>query len=255
MKRALDVLDGDRDAVWPALDPDLGHGPPRTCAGSTSRSSVRVSTPAGRAFARLGRKLGAGIVGLSLLAFAGCEDPAPQTVTPLPPASAGAPRRAAAAEPPSPLIVQPHLRRQEHGTASAAAPAPSGGGGGSAEPREPTEREVRAAREQIQEQIANDVDPDDDPCEQFRDLMGAHLGDAPTRAAMRQNCRHLPEPFRQCLSPSYFGEHAEECQTQMAQMAARGQRRNSAAERRLDDMERGRRPWPGQQQAGEPDDG
>jgi hypothetical protein len=192
---------------------------------------------------------------LSLLLLSACGEEPQATVTPLP--TSPHPRRAAVAEPPSPLISQPHLRRVEHAS-DAPAPAPriGAGGGGSAQPlHDPTQREVDAFRERLQREVAENVNPEDDPCDQFRDVMGATLDDEPpSRAAMRQHCRDLPDAYRQCLSPQYFSEHGSECQEQLDRMAARGRRMTKRAQRQLDSMERGETPWPGQRRR-DPEDG
>ncbi len=188
---------------------------------------------------------------LSLLVLTGCGEEPQSAVTPLP--SSGVPARAAVAEPPSPLIAAPHLRRVEHGDAPPPTPAPTGSGGGSAERRPPTEREIDAFRDRLRREVADNVDPEDDPCEQHRGVIGATLGeDPPSRAAMREHCRDLPDASRQCLAPAYFREHAEECQAEMERMTARGRRQTEQAQRELDSMERGEMPWPGQRQAPTP---
>jgi hypothetical protein len=186
----------------------------------------------------------------SVLVLAACAEEAAPTVTPL--ASSGAPQRAAVAEPPSPLIAAPHLRRVEHGTVPAAHASSSTGGGGSSARPPITEGQVDAFRDRLRDQVA-EIDPSDDPCDQYREVMGATLhDDPPSRAAMRQHCRDLPDGYRQCLSPSYFREHTSECQQEIDQMADRGRRDTERAQRQIDAMDRGDRPWPGQRQTPTP---
>jgi hypothetical protein len=199
---------------------------------------------------------------LVLLALGGCREQREDEVQPI--ALTGTPR-APVAEEPSPLIVQPHLRRVERGDQPASSrPRTGGGAGGSRStdwtPRpepEPSAREVEAFQERLEQQMASRVDPAEDPCDQFLDVMrstveagqrpGQGNPELPSRAAMRENCRSMPAAYRQCLSPEYFREHLDECNEQMARMARRGERRAEEARRRFDDVQSGREPWPGQE--------
>lgn len=199
-----------------------------------------------------------------LVLLAGCGERT--DIAPVPATSSRAP----VAEEPSPLIVQPHLRRTEGArTEPSRRPSSGGGGGGGADwtPRrepEPSARDVEAFRRQLEREMAARVDAEEDPCDQFLDVMratteatgrrGDHAPDMPSRADMRENCRELPQAYRECLSPEYFREHIEECNEQMARMARRGEREREQARRRFDEMRSGRAPWPGQRSARPSDD-
>ena len=86
-----------------------------------------------------------------------------------------------------------------------------------------------------------------------RDALGArcneHPGqgtpDMPSRDEWRENCRQLPQAYRQCLSPDYFREHIDECNAEMARMARRGERRRESAERENEARRAGQSPGPG----------
>lgn len=190
----------------------------------------------------------------------GCREERDTGVAPI--TLTGTPR-APVAEEPSPLIVQPHLRRTQGGPVEPA-PARTGGGGGggsrldwSLRPiPEPSQREVEDFQRGLEEEMATRIDPTDDPCDQYLALMeataeagerpGQPSPELPSREAMRENCRQLPQGYRQCLSPEYFREHLDECNEEMARMARRGERQSEAARRQFDAVRSGREPWPGQ---------
>lgn len=196
---------------------------------------------------------------LLVAALGGCREEPTTGISPLGPVME---HRGPVLEEPSPLITQPHLRRVEGGGAGPSPSPPSGGsggGGGDWVPRhapDPSTRAVDTFRSELEREMNERVDTADDPCDQFRDVMrsaaeagrgpGERNPSLPSREAMRENCRELPQAFQQCLSPEYFREHLDECNEQLSRMARRGERRSEEARRQLDAIRSGRAPWPGQ---------
>lgn len=202
---------------------------------------------------------------LALVIFAACGEEAREGSF----VSSG-PRAPVADEEPSPAIVSPHVRRMPDDGRNAIPlrrPNSMGGGGGRGDledwrPRHeppPSEREVAEFRERLEREMGErPPEPDDDECDRYFAVLRAtaeanarpgHEGpEVPDRPDLRESCRRFPEAYRQCLSPEYFREHADECQREMDEMAARGRRRREAAERDLEAMRAGRRPWPGEAQ-------
>lgn len=216
---------------------------------------------------------------LALLAL-GCGEPEP-TVQPI--------QTRPRAEPParSPEVLDPGLRVRQNaeqaaaererlgvggggggGSRSAVGGGGGGGGGGSTNPNAqpwempsipppPTAREVEAFQRELAAQRADEVDPDEDPCDQLRDgnRAGATAANAatrgedlrtpqPSRSAQRAPCRAMREEMQQCFVQSYFQEHVEECQREMQRLSREGQRRADAARRQLDNIDRGLEPDP-----------
>jgi hypothetical protein len=198
----------------------------------------------------------------------GCSEEPQLTAAPLP--STPPERPLAVEQEPSPYISSPHVRSRAHGRASADsmpdAPIGMGGGGGGGgqwtprTERAPTEREVAEYRRRMEQEMGERPPQENErPCDRYLDVLranaaandqpGQDVPDGPSRAELRENCRHLPESFRDCLSPEYFRDHADECQEQIAEMGERGERRSRRAQRELEAIRGGRQPWPGQQEA------
>lgn len=179
-----------------------------------------------------------------------------------------APRPEGTTEEPAEVVVSPHLRRRELSEAERArreqviagdVGRPGGGGGGSFGDRPedwrphtaptPTAREVEEFRRRLDRETAARVDPSDDACDQYRDRFAAGLaaahrpgepsGAIPSREEMLRMCRAMGQTGQQCLDPSYFREHVEECQQDQAHRARRGERIVERAREQRREMEQG----------------
>ncbi|MCC6875362.1 MAG: hypothetical protein IT378_13735 [Sandaracinaceae bacterium] len=178
------------------------------------------------------RSAGATVLAISIMCLiaisvVGCaEQPAPAPV-------ALGPRPAAVAEEPSPVIVSPHIGRAT--APRTQAPIPSGGGGGGRPPVTAADR-ARMERD-LRDRLAREpADPGADPCEEQRRLAGIGADAVgrrePGRAEMPP-CAGIPQ--RDCLSPDYLREHADECQEQFERLANRGERRVERMRREYDE--------------------
>ena len=209
---------------------------------------------------------GIGLAGIVVLF--GCSTPDSE-IHPI--QNSGPPRRAIEERPPE-LVSPEQVRqtpeeaareRERLGIGGEADPGrrQGGGGGGSADDwvphtaERPNRREVEAFQRRLEAEIADEVDPDDGACEQFRSTWaasvaaGGRAGGAPptpSRAQMRRGCRAMPAGYLRCMDREYFDEHREECQREIQALARRGNRRSDEARQQLDEIERGRRPPPDQ---------
>ena len=196
----------------------------------------------------------------AVLLLAGCEEE--QTgIQPLPPPTGTEARRAPIAEPPSPAIVSPHLRRADSTDRAArdlrrSTGGGAGGGGGWAPPPvpAPSAREVEEFRRRLAREAEQRVDPDDDSCDQLLGVMrataaaghdpGEHRPELPSRAEVRRRCGSFSETFQECLSPEHFRSHLDECNAELARIAERGERQTRTRQRQWEAIKQGR-PLPG----------
>lgn len=204
-----------------------------------------------------------------VLLLAACGEEEPEGITPLPPVTSA--RTAPVAEAPSPAIVQPHLRRSDTSSAQRSVdlrpPGGGGGGGGGGDwgqpvPR-PSPREVEEFRRRLDREMNARVDPEEDPCDQYLDAMrataaavsqpGRQAPEPPSRAELRRRCPRFSEAFQRCMSPSYFQQHLDECNAEIARLADRGERQRARAQRRWEELERAERA--AERAANNPDEG
>lgn len=188
----------------------------------------------------------------------GCGEPEPD-VTPV----VVTDRRPVVEDDPSPYVTNPHVNLRERSAAERAREqaaiereaeggAAGGGGGGGGGPSwdpepadPPTSRELEQYRRELEQQTNARVDPEEDPCDQFRDLFNSTISaQRPepgrprprlrSRSEVLSPCRDLPAGIQQCFDRAHFNAHRDECNELFERMGRRGARIRRRAERARD---------------------
>lgn len=191
-----------------------------------------------------------------LLAACGGDEEKSDDIVALAPAPGSRP--VPIAEPPAPVVAESHLRPSTSvGSGSTADSRPSSGGGGAARsegewvPRHaptPSAREVEQFRRRLEREVSARVDSNEDPCEQFEDVMrataaaaGAKQPRRSSRATTRERCRQFSKTMQRCMEPSYFQRNTDECNAEFERLAKDSERERERARRAWEAIERAER--------------